>query len=117
VLTEAEHKAYRALLKNQERWKYFRWVCLITGVGIAVIGVWLRLQWERNLIELTGSMTMQPISGSQTYFASQAAVILALAHLFVPVGVFMAAWPCGRWKGSPNLILLLAIAKREYADA
>jgi len=112
MLSEAEERAYQLLAKHQRRWKYVRVVVLLVGVGIAVAGIFLRLQWERNLLDLTRNMTDKPISGAEVYFASQAAVLLAQHHLLVPFGCALAGWALGHWRGTPALTLLLGVVER-----
>jgi len=116
VLTEAEERAYQLLARNQKRWKYLRVIGLLVGVGVAVLSLLLRLQWERNLLELTRNMTDKPISGAEVYFASQASVILAQSHLLLPLGCALAGWAAGRWKGNPATTLLLGVVERVRAQ-
>ena len=96
MLTDSEERAYQLLLKAQRRWRLGRYVALVLGLGIAAVGVFLRFEWEKNLLNLTRSMSAEPLSGAEVYFASQGAVILALCHLLLPFGFFIAGWAVGR---------------------
>ncbi len=112
MLTDSEERAYQLMLRAQRRWRYGRYIALLVGLGIAAVGVLLRFQWETNLLTLTRSMSSEPVSGAEVYFASQGPVILALCHLLLPFGFFIAGWAMGRWKGSPATTLLLSVVER-----
>ena len=112
MLTGPEQRSYEVLLKVRKRWKYGRYVALVLGLGIAVMGALLRLEWEGELLTLTRSMSSDPLSGIEVYFAAKAAVIIAQSHLLLPLGFGLVGWAVGRWKGDPTTTLVLGLAER-----
>ena len=113
-LTASEQKALKGLVRQEKRWRWWRYVSLALSLGIVVAGIWWQRELTQNLISTTRKMSFtESPTGLEVFFASRYGGQLALFDLIPAFGGGLFGLTIARWRGNRVHQLLIAMSERE----
>lgn len=113
-LTASEQRAFRAVVKRQRRWQWYRYVCLFVGCAIIGVALWSEGRLVKALLDATRQMSWRESpTGAEVFFASTYGGLIAFNGLLLPMlGGLIIAMTLGWWRGNPVDQLLIALVSR-----
>ena len=111
--SESEGRHIAKLRKQQERWRIFRWLFIVGGLGGVVCAFLVVREVGRNFVQIATSH--QPLTAIDLMLGSYLTYAMLLSYLLGTCGVLMVSWAIIRWKGNPTIAVLIALVDRAEA--
>jgi hypothetical protein len=114
-LTSSEQRALARLVKNQQHWRWWRFVVLACGLAVVASGFYLQRFLLEGLLDTTRRMSVtESPTGAEVFFASQYGGLLAVIQaLFPALGATIIARVLASWSGDPLHVLLLRLVQDD----
>jgi hypothetical protein len=95
--------------KRQQRWRSARWLSVLVDVGLIIGGVYLRITYAREILNLWKQKSYQgSVDGFELFIASEFSQLSILGEILIICGAFALGLTVGRHQG--GVVILLAAA-------